>query len=434
MTDDEEPQIQIPADSVTILDLLLRAGLCAPHLWDDMLTGLPDVERAETRDALSQGGWPLPQLTWEWGATVGEIDPLQSGSQDITLTQFYESLDALSGIFLLQISVPIVGDVHDDVEPMRPFAGQRLHLVNRSDWMSFGPPPDDLPSDLDDVDIPPGLPVLTDPAIAVGERRAGEVWIRLHPEQIAALKQAPEELFNLLIWVADTRLRQLRETLRRRQSSLTEDDISTLAANVERVSSWQRLLHAAIQTLDELAPEKRAEKLPGVLEITTGHWEFTDATARDVQPLTVFLSYSRGSESHNAWVVRLADALEGMREFEVIFDAYEMYAGKDLIHFMDRAGAADRVVVVITPEYVRKAETRIGGVGYESSVISAALLQNQLAGRYVPVLREGVDAPPFLRSKLYVDFRDDDRFMSALAQLRSALLGRAPLSRPTKKR
>lgn len=425
--DDDEAQIQIPADSVTILDLLLRAGLCAPHMWDEALEGLPAVERDETRDALTQGAWPLPQLTWEWGATVGQIDPLQPGGQDIDLTEFYDSLNGLSDVFALQISIPIIEDVHEHVAQMAPFPGQRVHLVNRGEWMNFGPPPDDvadLLEDVEDADIPNGLPVFTDPALQVGERRTGEVWVRFHPEQIADLKRAPEELFNLLIWVADTRVRQLRETIRLRQSSITEDAIVLLATKVDRVSSWQRLLHRAFDILRDLPPEARAEKLPGVLEIATGHWE----------PLSVFVSYSRDSDIHRKWVERLANALEPMREFHVVFDGYELHAGKDLTHFMERGVTSDRVVVVITPEYVRKATARVGGVGYESSVISSALFQDQLTDRFVPVLREGIEIPPFLRTKLYVDFRDDDRFESALAELRSALLRLAPLRRPSKER
>jgi hypothetical protein len=133
------------------------------------------------------------------------------------------------------------------------------------------------------------------------------------------------------------------------------------------------------------------------------------------------------------WVRRLADAIEEMREFHVIFDGYALHGGKDVTHFMDQGLTAERVVVVITPEYVRKATARIGGVGYESNVISAELLNDQLADRYIPVLRAGMQQPTFLRSKLYVDFRDDSRFDLALNDLRSALLRLAPAERPTKK-
>ena len=423
--DGEDAQIQIPMDSVAILDLFFRAALCAPHMWKEVLDALPEVERNETRDALSQGAWPLPQLTWEWGATVGEIDILHSGSQDMELAGFYDAINALAAIFPIQISIPIADDVHDHVEQMPPYHDQRLHLVNRGDWMNFGPPPDDieeLVEDLDEADVPEDLPVFTDPALQIGERRAGEVWMRLHPEYVAKLKTDAEGLFAILICVADARVRQLRETIRLRQNSLREADIPRVATIVERVSSWQRLLRQAFDTLGQLPSERRAEKVAGVLEIATGHWK----------PLSVFVSYARDSDAHIDWVQRLAASLEKLPEFDLVFDSYDLHGGKDLTHFMEHGLTSDRTVVVVTPAYVRKATSRIGGVGYESSVISAALFQDQLTDRFVPVLREGAEIPPFLRTKVFVDFRDDERFDLALAELRSALLRLAPVRRPGK--
>jgi len=425
MTVDDDALIQIPMDSVPILDLLLRAALCAPHMWDEALDALPGVERDETRDALSQGAWPLPQLTWGWGAAVGEIDFLHSGSQDMDLGDFYEAMNAIAEMFPVQISIPIADDVHDHVEQLPPFNDQRLHLVNRGNWMSFGPPPediDDLVEELDESDIPENLPVFTDPLLQIGEQRVGEVWMRLDPEYVAELKAEAEGLFEILICVADAHVRQLRETVRRRQQSLTEEDLSRVSRIVERVSSWQRLLRQAYDTLGQLPPEERAEKAAGVLEISTGHWP----------PVSVFVSYARDSDAHNEWVQRLTTSLEAMPEFNVMFDGYALHGGKDLTHFMEHGLTSDRIVVVVTPGYVRKATSRIGGVGYESSVISAALFHDQLTDRFVPVLREGAEVPPFLRTKVYVDFRDDARFEVALAELRSALLGLAPVRRPRK--
>lgn len=149
--------------------------------------------------------------------------------------------------------------------------------------------------------------------------------------------------------------------------------------------------------------------------------------------LSVFISYSRESEEHTVWVRRLADSLEAMPEFHVIFDDYDMHAGKDLTHFMDAGAASDRIVVVVTPEYVKKANERLGGVGYESSVISAHLLENNLADRFVPVIRRGTDRPSFLSSKAYVDFRNDQSFENSLGELKRALLRLAPAKRPAKK-
>lgn len=148
--------------------------------------------------------------------------------------------------------------------------------------------------------------------------------------------------------------------------------------------------------------------------------------------VTVFISYARESAVHNEWVKQLADTLEKLPDFTVVFDQYDLHAGKDLTHFMERGLQCQRVVAVITPEYVRKAGVRSGGVGYESSVISADVLADQLSARVVPVLRSGNDRPPFLRSKLFVDFRTDARYDVSFAELRHALLGSPMARRPLK--
>lgn len=150
------------------------------------------------------------------------------------------------------------------------------------------------------------------------------------------------------------------------------------------------------------------------------------------EPLSVFISYSRDSDQHAAWVTSIANALDARQDFRVVFDQYDLHAGKDLTNFMDRATKCDRIVVIATPSYVRKSEVRAGGVGYESSIISADILADQLSARVVPALRSGDDLPAFLKSKLYVDFRDDDLFDGRLRDLVAALLGVAPVQRPPK--
>ena len=433
-------RIRIPADSVPILDLLLRAGLCASDIWKDTLDYLPAVERDETLDALSLGAMPLPQLTWEWGATLGEVDTLASGGAELELSEFYASLQELTRHFPIQISVPLIGEHHDDVDLMPPFEGQRLHLVNRAQWMNLTLPPEDISeAEFDEAEIPEGLPIFTDPALQVGERRVGEVWIRVAPEVIEELRASAEELFGLLVWLADTRVRQVRETIRQRQRTLTEVDLTTLQRQLAIVTSWQRHLWSVTRRAEELPEGQREAVFPQLLDLATGHLpgrnnETGNTTATSRDRISVFISYARESDEHLAWVRRLAELLERQREFHVVFDEYDLHAGKDLTHFMESGLAADRVIIIVTPEYVRKAEERAGGVGYESSVISADLLEQQLIDRYVPVLRRGSQRPAAIRSKLFVDFRDDVGFDAAFQQLRDALLRLSPMTRPAKAR
>jgi hypothetical protein len=153
----------------------------------------------------------------------------------------------------------------------------------------------------------------------------------------------------------------------------------------------------------------------------------------EASPLRVFVSYSRDSEEHIAWVTRLANNLEERPEFHVVFDGYDLMPGGDVTHFMEEALRSDRVVVVITPSYVEKAATRTGGVGYESTVISGELLAQNLQDTFVPVLRAGAERPSFLLTKLYVDFRSDKHFDISVRELSEALMRRPRVVRPPKR-
>jgi hypothetical protein len=109
---------------------------------------------------------------------------------------------------------------------------------------------------------------------------------------------------------------------------------------------------------------------------------------------SVFLSYSWDSDDHKTWVLRLAEALQREPDIEVTFDQFDMWAGKDLTHFMERGLECERVVVVSTPEYVRKSAERIGGVGYECSLITADLVRDMTQDKFVPTLRHAMCCRP----------------------------------------
>jgi hypothetical protein len=83
-------------------------------------------------------------------------------------------------------------------------------------------------------------------------------------------------------------------------------------------------------------------------------------------------------------------------------------------------GEADYVLVVCTPSYARKADARIGGVGYEATVVTPELAGkiNQL--KFVPVLREGdweESVPRWLKTRLGIDLRGEPYDERAYADL-----------------
>ncbi|WP_235896016.1 toll/interleukin-1 receptor domain-containing protein [Yersinia alsatica] len=93
----------------------------------------------------------------------------------------------------------------------------------------------------------------------------------------------------------------------------------------------------------------------------------------------VFFSYSHDSQQHKDWVLALATRLEG-NGIAVTLDQWDLKIGNDLPLFMESGlGDADRVVLICTDEYVRKANAMQRGVGYEKMIITAQIM-NDLGG------------------------------------------------------
>ena len=152
--------------------------------------------------------------------------------------------------------------------------------------------------------------------------------------------------------------------------------------------------------------------------------------------ISVFISYCRENDQHIQWVTRLATFLESHSNIAVVYDGYDLRPGMSLTQFMERADSADKVVVILTPGYKRKAEERSGGVGYEAGILTSRLFSNPSGAGIIPVLRgtPGDSLPVFLRDKFYLDlqkpFDDDQEFRRVLDAIRD----RASILRPTQTR
>jgi hypothetical protein len=144
--------------------------------------------------------------------------------------------------------------------------------------------------------------------------------------------------------------------------------------------------------------------------------EPSPASARVSNPKTMrgpraLLSYSWDSPEHQQWVVKLAERLQGESGVEIILDTWHLNPGDDRLHFMEQAVAdSDFVIMVCTPTYAERANTRQGGVGYESTIITAEMADRMLTNKFIPVLRKGTwnsSLPVYLKSRMGVDFSDD---------------------------
>ncbi len=160
------------------------------------------------------------------------------------------------------------------------------------------------------------------------------------------------------------------------------------------------------------------------------------------EPPKVFISYSHDSRDHRIWVLELSTKLVA-NGIDVTLDQWDLRLGGDVAKFME-AGVreSDRVLVICTPQYVKKANEGTGGVGYERLIVTAHLVRDLGTTKFIPIVRDptgDAGVPDFLGNRYYVDFSGDDKFSAKLDELLHELhqvpvvqkppLGRNPFSR-----
>lgn len=133
----------------------------------------------------------------------------------------------------------------------------------------------------------------------------------------------------------------------------------------------------------------------------------------------VFVSYSHDSQDHKKWVLDLATRLRSTG-VDAILDQWELKPGDDLPHFMETHLAnSDYVLMICSDRYVTKANSGIGGVGYEKMIVTADLMRNIDSNKVIPIIRQrGThNVPTFLKTKLFLDFSRDDDFEFSFDEL-----------------
>ena len=147
----------------------------------------------------------------------------------------------------------------------------------------------------------------------------------------------------------------------------------------------------------------------------------------------VFISYSHDTDQHKAWVLALATRLIA-NGVDIVLDQWDLSLGGDLPRFMEQGlSAAHRVLAVCTEQYVTKANTGHGGVGYEKMILTAQLMQDITSDRIIPVIRSNALSAPvpiFLSSRVFIDFRDDLTFEPKYAELIRDIHGQEIKPRP----
>lgn len=146
-----------------------------------------------------------------------------------------------------------------------------------------------------------------------------------------------------------------------------------------------------------------------------------DKARAEVPPPRVFISYSHDTPEHKAWVLDLAGRLRAERLVDVRIDEWDLGAGDDVPKFMERAvSEADRVLMICTEPYVRRADAGEGGVGYEAMIVTGELVKNLGTAKFVPVIRQTSQPrlrPKSVETRKYVDLSLDKNFEAGLEEL-----------------
>ena len=141
----------------------------------------------------------------------------------------------------------------------------------------------------------------------------------------------------------------------------------------------------------------------------------------------VFISYSWEGEDHKDWVRHLTDSLLE-NGIDATLDQYDLTLGDRLPQFMEQAiSDADYVLVICTPTYKEKSDTRKGGVGYEGHIISGELFSKGNERKFIPVIRKGsiqTAMPSSLLGKLCIDLKDGPQYESNFSDLLTTLWGK----------
>ncbi len=147
----------------------------------------------------------------------------------------------------------------------------------------------------------------------------------------------------------------------------------------------------------------------------------------------VFISYSHDSKEHKAWVARFATDLRN-NGVDVVLDQWDLALGQDVTAFMQRGVASsDRVIMVCSEEYVKRADGVLAGVGYERLIITSEVVENIDTKKFIPLIRGNpspLKVPRCIGPRLYVDFTRDENYALKLEEILREIHNSPALAKP----
>ncbi len=151
----------------------------------------------------------------------------------------------------------------------------------------------------------------------------------------------------------------------------------------------------------------------------------------------VFISYSWKPIANKQKTIALAERLES-EGVNVILDEWNLAEGQDKYQFMEQMvndPEVKRVLIICNKEYSDKANSKKGGVGIESLIISDEVYSKVDQKKFIPVIferdAEGKEyVPTFIKSRIYIDLSNDEIFEEEYEKLMRNLFDKPASKKP----
>ncbi len=164
-------------------------------------------------------------------------------------------------------------------------------------------------------------------------------------------------------------------------------------------------------------------------------------SSEPIVPPKVFISYSWTTTDYESQVVALAERLVEMG-IDVVLDKWDLVEGADVNKYMEQMRAdanISKVLMLCDKAYAEKADSRKGGVGTETLIITPEIYgQADPASkeqRYIPIIMERDEqgqacCPIFLSGRSYIDMSTPDLFEKGFEQLLRAIFNKPVFKKP----
>lgn len=151
----------------------------------------------------------------------------------------------------------------------------------------------------------------------------------------------------------------------------------------------------------------------------------------------VFISYSWKPIAHKEKTRKLAERLES-DGVNVVIDIWNLAEGQDKYKFMEQMindTEVKKVLIICNKEYSAKANSRSGGVGTESLIISNEIYSQAEQTKFIPIIFERDETgkeflPTFVNSRIYIDLSNDKIFEEEYERLMRNLFDKPANPRP----